>query len=165
MKTLNTLLAVAALGATTLAAIAQDGPKPDRPQGGPQGRQGNERRGDQRPEGGPEGQRRPEGQANRPMISPLFSALDANNDGVIDATEISQATAHLRKLDKNGDGKITQEEIGNRMGRGPAGQEGGAGEGRRGPRPEGAAEGGPRGPRPEGDQPPRGKRPPEGDKN
>ena len=171
MKTLNTLLAVAALSAATLTAVAQDGPRPDRPQGGPQGGQGNERRGGQRPEGGPEGQRRPEGQANRPMISPLFAALDTNNDGVIDATEIAQAAEHLKKLDKNGDGKITQDEIGNRMGRGPGGpggpggQEGGAGEGRRGPRPEGGPEGGPRGPRPEGNQPPRGDRPPADEKN
>lgn len=169
MKHFNFFLAVAVLGAATLTVVAQDGPKPDRPQGGPQGAQGDQRRGP-RPEGGPDGQRRPEGQGNRPMVPPLFAALDANNDGVIDATEIAQAAEHLKKLDKNGDGKITQDEIGGRMGRGPGGPggpggpQGGAGEGRRGPRPEGGPEGGPRGPRPEGDQGPKGARPPAGDK-
>ena len=38
-------------------------------------------------------------------------ALDANHDGVIDATEISNAPAALLTLDKNGDGKLTQDEL------------------------------------------------------
>jgi hypothetical protein len=51
--------------------------------------------------------------------NPIFAALDANGDGVIDATEISNAPAALRKLDKNGDGKLTREELR------PAGRAGG----------------------------------------
>lgn len=43
--------------------------------------------------------------------SPIIAALDANGDGVIDASEINNAPAALRKLDKNGDGKLTREEL------------------------------------------------------
>lgn len=146
MKRLASLLAVAAIAAATVTVIAQDSPRPQRPEGG-------ERRGP-RPEGAQEGERRPggpngpRGQGERPMVPPLFAALDANSDGTIDETEISQAAANLKKLDKNGDGKITQDEIGNRPGRGPGGP--------------GGQEGGPRGPRPEGDRRPEGERRPDG---
>ena len=64
--------------------------------------------------------------------SPLMEALDANHDGVIDAAEITNASAALKTLDKNGDGKLTQDELrpprpqggGERQGRppGPDGQ-------------------------------------------
>lgn len=96
----------------------------------------------------------------RPM-SPIVAALDANHDGVIDASEIANASKALATLDKNGDGKLTQDEIrparpegdrGPEGGRGPGGP-GGPG-GKRGPGgpggPEGkhGPEGGPRGPRP-----------------
>ena len=71
-----------------------------------------------RVQGGPGGQRPP---------PPLIAALDANHDGVIDADEIANAPAALKKLDKNGDGKLTQDEL-------------------RPPRPEGGPErGGPAG--------------------
>jgi hypothetical protein len=43
--------------------------------------------------------------------NPIIAALDANGDGVIDASEINNAPAALRKLDKNGDGKLTREEL------------------------------------------------------
>jgi hypothetical protein len=42
---------------------------------------------------------------------PLFAALDTNHDGVIDSSEIDNAPAALRKLDKNGDGKLTMDEL------------------------------------------------------
>jgi len=41
----------------------------------------------------------------------LFAALDTNKDGVLDAEEIANAPAALKKLDKNSDGKITREEL------------------------------------------------------
>ncbi|MGE3312607.1 MAG: hypothetical protein AB7O66_21775 [Limisphaerales bacterium] len=44
-------------------------------------------------------------------MNPLFAALDANADGVIDADEINGAVAALNKLDKNGDGKLTGDEL------------------------------------------------------
>ncbi len=59
----------------------------------------------------------------------LFTALDTNHDGVIDAQEIANAPAALKTLDRNGDGKITDAEVqapfqgrggpGGRGGRGP----------------------------------------------
>jgi hypothetical protein len=53
--------------------------------------------------------------------NPIIAALDANHDGEIDASEISNAPAALRKLDKNGDGKLTRQEL--RPGGGGAGDE------------------------------------------
>jgi hypothetical protein len=37
--------------------------------------------------------------------------LDVNKDGVIDETEIANAVAELKTLDKNGDGKLTPDEL------------------------------------------------------
>lgn len=42
---------------------------------------------------------------------PEVEALDLNRDGTIDAEELSKAAASLKKLDRNGDGKITDEEL------------------------------------------------------
>jgi len=64
-----------------------------------------------------EGDKKPEGEkkageskdVKRPT-SPLISALDANGDSVIDENEIANASEALKKLDKNGDGKITWDE-------------------------------------------------------
>jgi hypothetical protein len=72
------------------------------------------------------------------MMMPIVAALDPNGDGIIDATEIANASAALKKLDKNGDGKLTPEEY-------------------RGQRPGGP--GGPGAPRGNGENPPR--RPPQ----
>lgn len=41
----------------------------------------------------------------------LITVLDANHDGVIDATEIANSAAALLSLDKDGDGKLSPEEI------------------------------------------------------
>ena len=49
--------------------------------------------------------------APRPPLPPIIKALDANGDGVIDATEIANAPAALKSLDKNGDGKLTPDEF------------------------------------------------------
>ena len=111
MKTTIKLLVLClALGATT-TLIAQDGPPPGRERG----------------PGGPGGQRQP---------PPIIGALDANHDGEIDATEIANASAALKKLDKNGDGKLTPDEF---MGPRPGGQRGPGGPGGEGQgRPGGA---------------------------
>jgi Ca2+-binding EF-hand superfamily protein len=133
IKTLVTLLALAAM---PLIATAQDNGNPppdgDRPPhhqgpGGP-GTDG------QRPPGPP---------------PPLLNALDANHDGTIDETEIANASAALKTLDKNGDGKLTKDELR------PQRPEGGNGQdGQRPPRQDG--QGGPRmdGQRPMGTPPP-----------
>jgi len=123
MNTLNRTLMALALAGATLTAIAQNEQRPQ-PPGGPGGG----------PNGGPGG--------GRPrMASPLMEALDTNHDGTLDADEIKNATAALLKLDKNGDGKLTQEELrparpqGGRGPGGPGGPEGQDREGR--PRGEG----------------------------
>ncbi len=102
--TMKTLLALIALSASALIVNAQDagagGPPPggDRPfqPGGPGG--------------GPGGPGGPGGRRMMPP-SPLMEALDANHDGIIDATEIANASAALKTLDKNGDGKLTPDEL------------------------------------------------------
>jgi Ca2+-binding EF-hand superfamily protein len=79
--------------------------------------------------GGPEGFGRregfqgrggPEGPGGMMRFSPILSALDADQDGVISAQEIEAAPAALKKLDKDGDGKLSQEEL--RPGFGPGGR-------------------------------------------
>ena len=52
--------------------------------------------------------------------SPLMEALDADHDGVISADEIKNATAALITLDKDKDGKLSEEEY-RPAGRGPGG--------------------------------------------
>ncbi len=59
------------------------------------------------------------------MRSPAFLALDTDHDGVISAAEIANAPAALKSLDKNGDGKLTEDEVRPQMG-----QRGGRGDGR-----------------------------------
>lgn len=79
--------------------------------------------------------RRPEGApANAPEarprqggpgpFSPVVRAIDANNDGEISAGEIAEAAKALAKLDKNGDGKLTRDEIGPPPGMRPEGRPG-----------------------------------------
>jgi hypothetical protein len=53
----------------------------------------------------------PGAQGQRPFVPPLMSALDANGDGTIDEWELENATALLRKLDRNSDGRLTPEEL------------------------------------------------------
>lgn len=103
------LAAVLVLGMLFLWAAMAQGP------GGP-------------PPGGQGGAGRGEGQGMRPK-PPLETALDANGDGVIDAGEIANASAALKTLDKNGDGKLTPDEFRppRPEGRGgPQGQQGGS---------------------------------------
>lgn len=71
------------------------------------------------------------GEGFRPPPHPLELALDANNDGVIDAKELANAVAVLKRLDRNGDGRLTDDEFrpmrpGGGFG-GPGGQGGGPG--------------------------------------
>lgn len=68
--------------------------------------------------------------AGRRAGPPVVTALDANKDGVLDASEIANASAALLTLDKNGDGQLTSDEL---MPARPEGQ-GGPG-GKRGGRP------------------------------
>ena len=45
------------------------------------------------------------------MPDPIFAALDTNRDGVIDSDEIAHAASSLKMLDKNNDGKLTEDEV------------------------------------------------------
>lgn len=163
MKCLTTgVLSILAVTLLASSAWAQPpGGRQGRP-GGPMGGQG---------QGGPGGQHA----EFRPPMHPLEMALDANKDGEISAAEIENAAAALKKLDKNGDGKLAEDELqpegphgfGGRgqarpsgRGRGGFGQGGGfGGPGRGGPgggpgrggveqggRPGGPGHGGPGGP-------------------
>jgi hypothetical protein len=75
-----------------------------------------------------------------PPHHPLESALDADDDGEISADEIAKASDALKKLDRNGDGKLTGREYRppHPPGMGPPPRDG---------------EGGPRGRRPMGPPP------------
>jgi hypothetical protein len=103
--------------------------------------------------------------APRPPTPLIVKALDANGDGVIDASEIANAPAALKALDKNGDGQLTREE---HLGPRPPRPDGQAGQGH-GPDgnqgPGGDENGRPSGPPPsdsgDGNNPPSG--PPPGD--
>ena len=112
MKTATKVtLSVLALGVSALMLMAEN--------------PGNRPAGNARP---PRGQQSgPGGPGHRPP-PPVMVVLDANHDGVIDATEIANASQALLTLDKNGDGQLTREELR------PPRPEGDAG----GPPPEGA---------------------------
>lgn len=109
-------------------------------------------------QGGGPGGGGPGGQHGGPPPNPVMEALDVDRDHVISAREMANATASLKKLDKNRDGKLTSDEMhpegghggpggqmGNRGPGGPPGQ-GGPGGGRGGPPGQGGGHGGPGGP-------------------
>ena len=47
----------------------------------------------------------------RPPPHPVMTALDTDNDSELSAKEIADAVAALKKLDKDGDGKLSREEM------------------------------------------------------
>jgi len=55
-------------------------------------------------------------------MDPVFAALDSDRDSVISAEELKLTSESLKRLDKNGDGKLTEDEL--RPARGPEGQGG-----------------------------------------
>ena len=125
MKINKFVLGFVTIGAAATLLVAQDNQRPgggNRPQAGQgQGVQGGA--------GGRFGGASGGGQ----RVMPLVEALDANHDHMIDATEIANASAALKKLDKNGDGKLSPDEfMGQRPG-GGGGQGGQGGPGQRGP--------------------------------
>ena len=123
--------------------LTEDETRPARPEGqgpghGPDGGQGKAQGQGHQPPPGVPGQ--PGGHPEGRPVPPMIAALDANHDGVIDASEIANAPAALKALDKNGDGQLTQDEV--RPGRPPGdgagrpGGPGGEGHGNRPARPQ-----------------------------
>ncbi len=92
-----TTLALTLVTSLALAKPPQGGPPP----GGQQGKQ----------QSGEKGNRGGGGEGRPPKASPIMVALDADKDGVISATEITNASTALATLDANGDGQITKDEI------------------------------------------------------
>ena len=93
---------LALLGVSATVTVLAQPPQDDRPPG------------DDRPAGPPEGrrgERGPGGPGRPPMPNPLVAALDTNNDREISAEELQAATTSLLTLDKNKDGKLTDEEM------------------------------------------------------
>lgn len=72
---------------------------------------------------GQDRERRPPGGFIR--MHPALSALDADKDGTVSATELANAGAALKSLDKDSDGKLSAEEMRPRMGGrgGPGGRD------------------------------------------
>lgn len=90
--------------------------------------------------------RRPVGPPPGMAPPPLIDALDADQDGLISAEEISRASQALQSLDRDGDGSLSRREL-----RPQDGPRGGAGEGGQmgppdGPPPHGRGPRGGRGP-------------------
>jgi hypothetical protein len=112
MKTKMTIAMMSAIGALALAVNAQDnnqspgGSPPDGAAGGPT----------------MDGQG--EFHPHRPPLPVIVRALDVNHDGVIDSNEIANASAVLKSLDKNGDGKLSMEEVMGPRPQRPGGQSG-----------------------------------------
>ena len=79
-----------------------------------------------------------------PPPNPILEALDANGDHEISAEEIENAVAALKKLDENGDGKLSRGEVR------PFGPGGPGGRGPQGRGPQGRGPSAPDGSRPEG---------------
>ena len=130
----RTLALLLALATASIPALAQDNNRPNGQSGDRQSRRSENRR--------PEGQGGPGGPVNneggRPrMASPLIETLDANHDGIIDASEIQNASAALMRLDKNGDGKLTVYELRTRRPEGGRGFGGPSNQGRSGNPQEG----------------------------
>ena len=133
---LETALITATLAATmavsTLHAQNFDGGR----RGGPPGQDGDfSGQGQGRGFGGQRGQGQGgPGGGFRPPPHPLMTALDANNDNRLTKDEIANAASALAKLDKDGDGILSESELrpqfGGRGGmRGPSGPGGPSGQG------------------------------------
>lgn len=115
----NASAAVKSLDKNGDGAVQMEELRPKPPEGAGEHKDG-ERKGP--PPGGvrPDGERkgpppngpRPGGEGNfHPPVPPVIGALDANGDKTISADEIANASAALKKLDKNGDGQLQKEEL------------------------------------------------------
>ncbi|WP_298863519.1 hypothetical protein [uncultured Gimesia sp.] len=147
------------LAVCTTAIVTADPPKEgnrgDRPEQQDRERgdrdRGNRERGDRDGRPPRDGRGGPSGRPDMMKMFPIIVALDANKDGEISKEEIENATAALQKLDKDKNGKLTEDELrpnfgrrgGDRRGPGEPGRRDGD---RRGPEESGNRDGDRRGP-------------------
>lgn len=92
-----------------------DGDRPERDHG-PRDGDRPDRGGHSRDGGRPprhDGESREGDRRSQPM-GPILELLDSNHNGVLESEEIDQAIVALRKIDRNGDGRLTGEEFGQR---------------------------------------------------
>lgn len=136
MKNKLPLLATLTVFAIALVLVAQE-PKGPPPGGFGQGGPGQKGPGQKGGQGG--GNFGGAGEGFRPPQHPLELTLDANGDGDIDSKELANAVVALKKLDKNGDGRLTEDEYrpARPSGGGFGGQQGGKGGGPQGKGPGG----------------------------
>jgi len=99
----KTALALLALGTSAWIITAQDTGNTSPPANRPPRHA--------RPDGAPPGEDGPGGFRPHRPPPPIIAALDANKDGVIDESEMANAAAALKTLDKNGDGVLTPDEL------------------------------------------------------
>lgn len=59
----------------------------------------------------------------RMRVLPVIAAIDENGDGIISAAEMEKAGVALKKLDKNKDGQLTEDELRPEFGGGPGGRD------------------------------------------
>jgi len=106
MKTKLFLTVALGLGLVASSVLAQDSDKPGQPPPPPEGGPGGP--GGHGGPGGPGG-RGPGGPPPPPPI--LLMVFDTDKDGTLSADEIKKASESLAKLDKDGDGKLSKEEL------------------------------------------------------
>ncbi|MGI9495817.1 MAG: EF-hand domain-containing protein [Mariniblastus sp.] len=107
----NTKMMVFAVAMTMCLAATVMAQPPGGQRGGERGGPGGERGGPGGQRGGERGQRGGGDMGRMMQMMPVLAALDADKDGVISKSEINNAAAALRKLDKNGDGELDAEEM------------------------------------------------------
>jgi hypothetical protein len=108
----NAPAVILALDKNAHGTVTMDEFRPERPAGAPERPAGAPER--QRPAGAPARKGPPDGAdgstRTRP-VDPVMLALDANSDRALSAAEIGNATASLKALDANSDGKLTHDEL------------------------------------------------------
>lgn len=115
-RPLFAFLLVGALGVAAAPSVFAQPPRGEGPPGG-EGPEGPGRPFGPRGPGGPGGPGGPEGRMFRMPPSPLMTTLDVDGDGELSSKEIANATAALKTLDKDKNGKLTENELRPNFGR------------------------------------------------
>ena len=111
-RLLTVILATVFISGSAVIYAQDDSPRRPDPEGADEPRRGGERERGGPPQRGAERGGPPQRGGDRPrFVPPIIAALDRNEDGLISAEEIADASVSLKKLDKNKDGKITMDEL------------------------------------------------------